>query len=201
MDKQELLYCRNLRGFEVLLTRNEGVLQWNLSSEVGSYTNTNKKGGNVIRMAEISVEERFKMVVPRLFGLVGTIAKGVDKKFGAEGRKLLAEIMGGRGSELGKRLKPQCPAEDFKTVGMLYANTLRTMYGLEFKTEAKDSEFVFHWPKCAFGLEGTSRELCEAMMTQVSKAIETLGPELTLEIRKTVAVGDPECVVVIKPKG
>jgi hypothetical protein len=152
-------------------------------------------------MAEMSAEERFTLVVPTLFGLVGNIAKGVDKRFGAEGRNLLAQIMGGMGSETGKSSKSSCPAEDFKTVGMFWGDMAKNIFGLEFRAEAKEDEVLFYFPSCTYGLEGTSRELCEAMMAQVEKMIETLGPKLTMEIRKTVAVGDPECEVAIKPKG
>jgi hypothetical protein len=141
------------------------------------------------------------MVVPRLFGVIGTIAKGVDKRFGAEGRTLLAQIMGEIGSEMGKSSKSRCPAEDFKTVGMFWGNMLTTIFGTEARAEAREDEVVFYFPECTFGLEDTSRELCEAMMAQAEKVIETLGPKLTMEIRKTVAVGDPECEVAIKPKG
>ena len=75
-----------------------------------------------------------------------------------------------------------------------------TIYGVEGRVEEKEDEIVFHYPECPYGLEGTSRELCEAMMAQAYKFIEALGPKLTMETRKTVAVGDPECEIAVKPK-
>jgi len=32
------------------------------------------------------------------------------------------------------------------------------------------------------------------------KVVETLGPSVTMKIVKTVAVGDPQCELTIKPK-
>jgi len=55
-------------------------------------------------------------------------------------------------------------------------------------------------PRCPYGLEGTNRELCEAMMAFDIKAVEAGGPNVTMKIVKTVAVGDPQCEVSIRPK-
>jgi len=147
-------------------------------------------------MAEISAKESLE----RAFRMIGNIAKGVDERFGAEGRKLLAQIVGGMGSEMGKSSRSSCPAEDFKTVGMFWHNMVITIFGVEGRVEEKEAEVVFYYSECPYGLEGTSRELCEAMMAQAEKFIEALGPKLTMETRKTVAVGDPECEIAVKPK-
>jgi len=49
-------------------------------------------------------------------------------------------------------------------------------------------------------LEGTNRKLCEAMMTFDMRVVETLSPNVTMKIVKTVAAGDPQCEISIKPK-
>ncbi len=105
------------------------------------------------------------------------------------------------GSEMGKSSKSSCPAEDFKTVGMFWGNLVTTVYGVEGRVEEKENEVVFYFSECPYGLEGTSRELCEAMMAQAYKFIEALGPKLTMETRKTVAVGDAKCEIAVKPRG
>lgn len=148
---------------------------------------------------KVTPEERFGMVVPALFENIGRIAKAVDKKFGAEGRNLLRQVMGERGSEMGEQMKPLCPGEDFKSVGTFFAGIVK-VFGVENEVEVKENEVVVKIPKCPYGLENTKRELCEALMALDARAIETLGPNVTMEIVKTVAVGDPLCEMSIKPK-
>ena len=62
---------------------------------------------------------------------------------------------------------------------------------------SSDSSFHFHQSHCALGLEGTSRELCEAMMTvDKSRVSRFLGKEVEMKILKTGAAGDEKCDVV-----
>lgn len=148
---------------------------------------------------EVPPEERFGIVVPTLWENMGAIAKAVDKKFGAEGRKLLRQVMAERGSEIGEQMKPLSPGEDFKSVGTFFAGAAK-MFGVENEVEVKANEVVVKIARCPYGLEGTNRELCEAMMAHDIRAVETVGPNVTMKIVKTVAVGDPECVMSVRPK-
>jgi hypothetical protein len=148
---------------------------------------------------EVPPESRFEMVVPVLWENIGRIAKAVDKKFGAEGRNLLRQVMGERGSEMGEAMKPLSPGEDFKSVGPFFAGAMK-MFGVENEFEVKANEVVVKIPRCPYGLEGTNRQLCEAMMAFDIRAVEAGGPNVTMKIVKTVAVGDPQCELSIKPK-
>ncbi len=144
-------------------------------------------------------EERFAIVVPTLFDSIGRIVKAVDKKFGAEGRNLLSQVSLKKGLEMGEMMKPQCPGEDFNSVGTFFAGALQN-FGVDCEAEVKEDEVVIKVPKCPYGLEGTNRELCEAMMDLDVGIIETLGPDVTLDFDKTVAVGNPYCELSIKPR-
>jgi len=148
---------------------------------------------------EVPPESRFSIVVPVLWENIGRIAKAVDKKFGAEGRNLLKQVMGERGSETGEAMKPLSPGEDFKSVGTFFAGAAK-IFGVENEVEVKAKEVVVKIPRCPYGLEGTNRELCEAMMSFDVRAVEAGGPNVTMKIVKTVAVGDPQCELSIKPK-
>jgi len=148
---------------------------------------------------EVPPESRFEMVVPALWENIGRIAKAVDKKFGAEGRNLLRQVMGERGSETGEAMKPLSPGEDFKSVGTLFAGAAK-MFGVENEVEVKANEVVVKISRCPYGLEGTNRELCEAMMAFDVRAVEAGGPNVTMKIVKTVAAGDPQCELSIRPK-
>jgi hypothetical protein len=148
---------------------------------------------------EVTPEQRFDMVVPGLFETIGRIAKAVDKKFGEEGRDLLRRIMGERGAETGELMKPLSPGEDFKSVGNFFAGAVK-MFGIENQAEVKEDEVVIKATKCPYGLEGTNRELCEAMMNFDIRAVETIDANVKMEIVKTVAVGDSCCELSVKPK-
>ena len=56
-------------------------------------------------------------------------------------------------------------------------------------------------PKCILGIEGTSKELCEAMMTSDTSMVSALlGQEVETKILKSVAAGDKECEVIFSKK-
>jgi predicted hydrocarbon binding protein len=148
---------------------------------------------------EIPDEEKFGIVVPVLWENIGRVAKAVDKKFGAEGRNLLRQVMGERGSEMGEMMKPLSTGEDFKSVGTFWAGGAK-MFGVENEVEVKEDEIIVKVPKCPYSLEGTNRELCEAMMTFDKRSVETVSPTVTMEIVKTIAAGDPQCELSIRPK-
>jgi len=148
---------------------------------------------------EFSLEQRFRMVASALNANVGSIAKAVDKKFGAGGRDVLRQVQSVEGVAMGEMLKLMSPGEDFKAVGTFYVQFLK-MFGVNIEVKVKKDEVVVEVPKCPYGLEGTSRELCEAMMALDVSVVKTMSPNVTLEIVKRVAVGDPQCELSITPK-
>jgi hypothetical protein len=99
---------------------------------------------------------------------------------------------------MGEMLKPMSPGKDFKSVGTFFAQALK-MFGVENEVKSNEEE-VTVTNKCPYGLEGTNRELCEAMMAFDKTAVNTISPDVTLEIVKTVAIGDPHCELSIKPR-
>jgi hypothetical protein len=148
---------------------------------------------------EFSLEQRFRMVASALSANVGSIAKAVDKKFGAQGRDVLRQVQSVEGVTMGEMFKPMSSGEDFKSVGTLYARIVK-MLGVDIEVKVKKDEVVIKVPKCPYDLEGTSRELCEAMMAADVSAVKTMSPNVTLEIVKTVAAGDLQCELSITPK-
>jgi len=54
-----------------------------------------------------------------------------------------------------------------------------------------------HEPPCPFGLEGSSKEPCEAMEAREEKMISTiLGEEVEVKVIKCIAAGDEYCEVL-----
>ncbi len=67
--------------------------------------------------------------------------------------------------------------------------------------ELSDEVLHFTMPHCPLCIEGTSKELCEALMAHDAKMTGTLlGQEVNMEIPKSVAVGDKECEVIFTSK-
>ena len=64
-----------------------------------------------------------------------------------------------------------------------------------------DDIFQIQGTKCPFGLENTSRELCEAVMEIDHEYFRTaVSDKITLNIIKTVAEGDSCCDTVYELK-
>ncbi len=148
---------------------------------------------------EFSLEQKFAMATSALFGNAGNIAKAVDDKFGAAGRDVLRQVMSKDGAAMGEWLKPMCPGKDFKSVGTFLPQAM-TMLGVENEVKPNEEGVTITGSKCPYGLEGTNRELCEAMMAFVEAAASTISPDVTIEITKTVAAGDPLCQFSFKAR-
>jgi hypothetical protein len=148
---------------------------------------------------EFSLEQGFRTVASALNANVGSIARAVDKKFGAGGRGVLRQVQTVEGVTMGGMLKLMSPAEDFKSVGIFYVQFLK-MFGVDVESKVKKDEVVIEVLKCPYGLESTSRELCEAMMALDVNVVKTMSPDVTMEIVKRLAVGDHQCKLSITPK-
>jgi predicted hydrocarbon binding protein len=148
---------------------------------------------------KVTPEQRFGIVVPTLMQNMERIAKAVDLKFRAEGQALLKHAMRERGIETGKVMKALCPEEDPRSVGAFFSHVTR-LFGVSNNFEVRGNEVLVKITKCPYGLENTNRGLCEAMMAFDVGAVEALGPNLIMEIVKTVAVGDTECEISIRNK-
>jgi len=146
------------------------------------------------------MEEAAQRFVPmlKLFGGgMGALSKAFYKKYGKEALPTIAGVMSQAGVEWGKVMQQTLPAKSMKAVSE-QANMLGSMMGLGTQTvELSDDKWHFKMSKCPFGLEGTSKELCEAAMTMDEKRLSTfLGEAVEVKVLKSVAAGDKECEVI-----
>ena len=93
------------------------------------------------------------------------------------------------------------PVKGMKDVGELFKMMDSMMQmGMEI-IELSEDTIHFTVPQCLLGIEGTSKELCEAMMSSDKKMVSTLlGQEVETKILKSVAAGDKECEVIFSKK-
>jgi predicted hydrocarbon binding protein len=135
------------------------------------------------------------------FGTIGNTCKAFYKKNGKEALPTIVEVASKSGAERAEIMRKMIPVRNMKDLGELFKMMDLTMdIGIEV-LESSDKTFRFKLPKCVYGIEGTTRELCEAMMTTDKKMLSTLlGYEVETKILQTVAAGDKTCEVIFSKK-
>jgi predicted hydrocarbon binding protein len=153
---------------------------------------------NIIRKTIITtVGKMSRPMMLNTYVTIGDLNKSFYKKNGKEALPIISEIAGRSGVEDAKNVKKMMKVKDMKDIAELFKMTSSMMgTGMEV-IGSSDDKFHFKMPKCTYCLEGTSRELCEAMKNGEKMTISTLlGQEVKLDIVKTVAAGDKNCEVI-----
>ena len=127
----------------------------------------------------------------------GAFAKAFYQKYGKEALPIISRVMSQNGVEWGKMAQRMVPAKGMKA----YAESLRIIsstMGMEVEVvELSDDRLHFKGSQCPLGIEGTSRELCEAMMDFDKSWMRTfLEQEGQINVLKCVAAGDKICEVI-----
>jgi hypothetical protein len=131
----------------------------------------------------------------------GALCKAFYQKFGKESLPLLNGVMSQVGNEWGKMMQKSLPVKSMTAVAE-QTKSIGSMMGLGTEMlEVSDANIHFKMSKCPFGLEGTSRELCEAAMIIDEEKISVfLGQGVDTKILQTVAAGDEQCEIVFSIK-
>ncbi|MFW9818111.1 MAG: hypothetical protein ACFFE5_00760 [Candidatus Thorarchaeota archaeon] len=122
----------------------------------------------------------------------GMLIKAFYKKFGKDTLSIIKEVCRKQGKSLGLKVKQKLPNNKLSTVATAFSksydpNDIKVV-------EISDKKFQIQGNKCPFGLENTSRELCEAVMEIDAQYFRTaVNEDIQLEIIKTVADGDENC--------
>ena len=147
------------------------------------------------------LEEAAKAFAPLIkqnMSTIGNMGKAFYEKYGDEALPVISEVMGKNGVAMAEMSKGMVQAEGMKAVGQLFGMFEMFDMGLDV-VEVSDDKVHFKIAPCPLCVEGTSMELCEAMMTSDKKMVETMiGQEVKMEIPKSVAVGDEYCEVLFK---
>jgi Ran GTPase-activating protein (RanGAP) involved in mRNA processing and transport len=143
----------------------------------------------------------FGPMIRQMFAEMGALSKAFYQKYGKEALPIIAKVSSQGGVEYGKMMQQMTPARGMKAVGESL-KMMGSMMGMDMQiVELSDNAIHFKTPKCMLGLEGTSKELCEAMMKSDKNMIGTfLGQEVDMKILKSVAAGDKECEVIFSKK-
>ncbi|HEY92296.1 MAG TPA: hypothetical protein G4O17_00935 [Dehalococcoidia bacterium] len=143
----------------------------------------------------------FRPMMRNSYLMIGDLSKAFYVKDGKEALPIIAEIASKGGARQAEIIWKMMPVKDMKGVGELFKMQDATMeMGMEV-IEISDDRIHFKNPRCILGLEGTSKELCDATMNMERKMLSTLlGKEVETEIAKSVAAGDKECEVIFSIK-
>ncbi len=122
----------------------------------------------------------------------GILIKEFYKKFGKEALAIIENVCGRQGRALGLKIIKKLPDNKLKTVARAFSKS----FDPNFVKIITISDECFHiqGTMCPFGLENTSRELCEAVMAIDHEYFrEAVSDKIELKILKTVAAGDLHC--------
>ena len=157
---------------------------------------------NVIKRTLVKVMGKgSRPMIEFTFAWLGDLGKAFYEKNGKEAIPTITEIAGKSGVREAEVMQKMMPVKDMKDVGELFKMMeLMMEMGMEIM-ELSDDVIHFKVPKCLIGIEGTSKELCEAMMNTDTQMVSTLlGQEIETNILKSIAVGDKECEVIFSKK-
>ncbi|TFG00893.1 MAG: hypothetical protein EU541_00860 [Promethearchaeota archaeon] len=129
----------------------------------------------------------------------GMLIKAFYKKFGKEALPIIRDMCGRQGRALGLKIKNKVPNTKLSTVAKAFSDSYDPN-DIDVIT-ISDETFRIQGTKCPFGLEGTSRELCEAVMEIDHEYFRTaVNEKITLKIKRTLAAGDSRCDAIYELK-
>ena len=135
-----------------------------------------------------------------MYATMGALSKAFYEKDGEDALPVIAEIMGEAGKRNGELASSMLKNKGMKAVGELFDMWEMFDMGIDV-VELSDEKIHFKMSPCPLGLEGTSKELCEAVMTSDKTLIKTIiGKEVEMEIPKSMAEGDDYCEGIVKVK-
>ena len=129
----------------------------------------------------------------------GLLIKAFHAKYGDEILPVIDDVLGRQGRALGLKAKSKLPDCRLSAVGAVFTkkfdpSTVRVV-------AHSDEMFHIQGSACPFGLENTSRQLCEAVMAiDREYFFAATDGKTTLEILKTRAAGDRVCDTVYRAK-
>lgn len=144
-------------------------------------------------------EKNIEKLPSNLIEAQGMLIKAFYEKFGKEALPIIKEILGKQGRALGLKIKKKLPDNRLSTVAKAFSKSYDP--NLVKVIAIADDIFQIQGTQCPFGLENTSRELCEAVMEIDHEYFRTaVSDKIKLNIIKTVAEGDSCCDTVYELK-
>ena len=136
-----------------------------------------------------------------MYNMMGDMCTAFYKKYGKDALSIISAVSTKYGEPNAKLAQKMMPIKNLKDVAKMY-NMMFGMIGEKFDVvKVSDDTLHFKVSTCPMCIQGTSKELCEAMMQTDRKMVGTLvGHPINIGIMKSVAAGDKYCEVVFSKK-
>ena len=122
----------------------------------------------------------------------GLLIKEIYQKFGKDALPIIRDVCGKQGQALGIKIRSKVPDNKLSTIAEAFAASFDPKNAQVISVS--DERFQIQGTRCPFGLENSSRELCEAVMAiDLEYFRSAVSDQIKLEITKTVAAGDNCC--------
>ena len=138
-----------------------------------------------------------QLMLKHMYKTLGALSNAFYEKYGKEALPIITKVAAEAGVGSAKIVQKMMPVKGMKDVGELFKMMEAKMEIIQLS----DDVLHFKTSQCTLGIEGTSKELCEAMMTSDKKMVSTLiGQEVKVKRPKTMAAGDEYCEVIFSKK-
>ncbi|TFG10100.1 MAG: GTP-binding protein [Promethearchaeota archaeon] len=175
--------------------------------ETSAKTGENIEGAFIelcLRMAKLKetideIPEDLEVLPNNAIEAQGLLIKEVYNRFGKEALPIISKVLRQQGRAIGLKVKNKLADHSLTSVAETFiSNWDPTMIEA---VEISDNTFHIKGFGCPFGLENTSRELCEAVMEIDHEYFRTaVSDKIELAIEKSVAAGDSCCDTIYRLK-
>jgi hypothetical protein len=143
----------------------------------------------------------FGPMMKLMYNMMGDLSTAFYKKYGKDALPMIAAVSAKYGADSAELVSKMMPIKSMKDVGEMY----KMMFGMlgEKMEIVESSNNVLHWKisQCPMGIEGTSQELCDAMMISDKKMLSKIfGQEINIKVLKSVAARDKCCEAIYSKK-
>jgi predicted hydrocarbon binding protein len=135
------------------------------------------------------------------YNMIGDLSSAFYKKYGSGALSTISAVSAKYGAESARIVPKMMPVKNMGDVAEMY-KMMTAMLGEKAEImESSNDMLHFKMSQCPMGIQGTSQELCDALMNYDKKMVSTLlGREFNVKVPKSVAAGDKYCEVLFSRK-
>ena len=152
----------------------------------------------------MSLEEAAKSFEPMMklmSYMFGNLSSAFYKKYGKDALPIIARVSAKSGEDMAKIVQKMTPVKNMKDIAEMYKMMMATLGEKSELAKVSDGELHFKMSHCTMGIQGTSQQLCEAMINFDKKMVSTLlGQQIDIKIVKSLAAGDKCCEYIYSKK-
>jgi predicted hydrocarbon binding protein len=131
----------------------------------------------------------------------GRLKGSKNKKYGKDALPTIATVSAKYGADSAGIVSKMMPVKSMKDIGEMYKMMFAMLGEKAEIIESSNDVLHFKMSQCPMAIQGTSQDLCDALMNPDKKMVSTLlGQEINIKVPKSVAAGDKYCEVIYSKK-